>query len=48
MTRKFIGATFEGETRDAEGAVWAECEIEGHGITSEVRVWCMGRIRARY
>ena len=38
MTRKFIGATFEGETRDAEGAVWAECEIEGDGITSEVRV----------
>ena len=37
LTRKFIGATFEGETRDAEGGVFAECELEGDGITPEVR-----------
>ena len=29
MTRKFIGATFEGETKDADGGMWAECELEG-------------------
>ena len=36
MTRKFIGATFEGQTRDAEGMVWTECDMEGEGITREV------------
>ena len=36
VTRKLIGATFEGQTRDAEGMVWTECEIEGEGITRDV------------
>ena len=34
MTRKSIGATFEGETRDADGMAWTDCELEG--ITNEV------------
>ena len=36
MTRKFIGATFEGETRDADGGVWAECIIEGPCLNPDV------------
>ena len=28
MTRKFIGATFEGQTMEGDGGVWAECDLE--------------------
>ena len=35
VMRKLIGATFEGQTKDAEGMVWTECDIEGEGITRE-------------
>ncbi|KAH9939635.1 FAD binding domain-containing protein, partial [Epithele typhae] len=34
-TRKAIGAKFEGETQDGAGAVWAEADVEGEGITTE-------------
>ncbi|PIL26347.1 hypothetical protein GSI_12103 [Ganoderma sinense ZZ0214-1] len=29
ITRKAIGATFEGQTKDEDGQVWADCVIEG-------------------
>lgn len=29
---------FEGETKDADGAVWIESELEGDGVTEEVSV----------
>ena len=35
ITRKIIGATFEGETKDADGSVYADVVIEG--LSSEVR-----------
>ena len=34
-TRKLLGLTFEGETRDADGQVWGDVEIEG--LPREVR-----------
>ena len=33
-TRKAIGATFEGQTKDTDGQVWADVVVEG--ISSEV------------
>ena len=35
ITKKIIGATFEGETKDADGSVYADVVIEG--LSSEVR-----------
>ena len=35
VTRKLIGATFEGETKEADGSVYADVVIEG--LSSEVR-----------
>ena len=35
ITRKLIGATFEGKTVELDGAVWAECEFE-HGPSQDV------------
>ena len=37
ITRKLIGATFEGKTVELDGAVWAECEFE-HGPPQDVSV----------
>ncbi|KAH9916722.1 FAD binding domain-containing protein [Epithele typhae] len=38
VMRKFIGATFEGENKDADGQVWAECHAEG--VTNEFwHIW---------
>lgn len=34
FTRKAMGATFEGQTKDTDGQVWAEAEVEG--VSSEV------------
>ena len=34
FTRRAIGATFEGQTKEEDGQVWADVEIEG--IDSEV------------
>ena len=36
MTRKAIGATFEGQTKEADGGVWADCVLEGEGLDPEV------------
>ena len=36
-TRKAIGATFEGQTKDTDGQVWADVVVEG--ISSEVGVY---------
>ena len=36
-TRKAIGATFEGQTKDTDGQVWADVMVEG--ISSEVGVY---------
>jgi len=33
-TRKLLGLTFQGETRDADGQVWGDVEIKG--LTSDV------------
>ena len=35
VTRKLIGATFEGETKEADGSVYADVVIEG--LSTEVR-----------
>ena len=37
FTRRAIGATFEGQTKDADGQAWADVEVEG--ISSEVGVF---------
>lgn len=34
MSRKLMGLTFQGETRDADGQVWADVEIDG--LSNEV------------
>ena len=34
-TRKLLGLTFEGETRDTDGMVWGDVEIQG--LPSDVR-----------
>ena len=47
MTRKIIGATFEGETKDADGGMWAECELEGDVLSTDVRIRLTLRIRFR-
>ena len=41
VIRKFIGATFQGQTKDADGQVWAECEIEG--LSDDVSTSCLRR-----
>ena len=41
VVRGFIGATFQGQTKDADGQVWAECEIEG--LSDDVSASCLRR-----
>ena len=36
MTRKFLGITFEGETKDADGGVFMECKLEDPGLAEDV------------
>ena len=43
VTRKFIGATLEGQTRDADGLVFAEVELEG--LTHDVRARARSQAR---
>ena len=31
FTRRAIGATFEGQTKEEDGQVWADVEVEGIG-----------------
>ncbi len=31
FTRRAIGATFEGQTKETDGQVWAEAEVDGIG-----------------
>ena len=38
ITKNLIGAIFEGQTKDADGAVYADVVIEG--LSSEVRLIC--------
>ena len=33
-TRKLLGLTFQGETRDADGQIWGDVEIKG--LTTDV------------
>ncbi|KAJ3558060.1 hypothetical protein NM688_g1138 [Phlebia brevispora] len=39
VTRKLLGLTFQGETRDADGQVWGDVEIDGLGTEFYWHVW---------